>query len=47
MVKKFNANQFNDPSNSIEKAKYDTKIIEIENKIPDHGKRTTANNFNK
>ena len=47
MVKKFNANQFNDPSNSIEKANYDTKIKEIENKIPDHGKHTTTNDFNK
>ena len=36
LVKKVNAIQTNDASNLVRKADYDTKIVEIEGKFPNH-----------
>ena len=47
MVKKVNAIQIINTSDSVKKADYYTKIEEIENKIPGHEKYVTTNDFNK
>ena len=47
MVKKVNAIQIINTSDSVKKADYYTKIEEIENKIPGHEKYITTNDFNK
>ena len=47
MVKKVNAIQIINTSDSVKKADYYTKIEEIEKKIPGHEKYITTNDFNK
>ena len=47
MVKNVNAIQVVDTSNLVSKADYNTKIDEIEKKIPDHSKYITTPEFNK
>ena len=47
MVKKVNAIQIINTSDSVKKADYYTKIEEFENKIPGHEKYITTNDFNK
>ena len=45
MVNKINAIQTNGTNDLVKKAGWNTKIEEIENKIPDHDKCITTNNF--
>ena len=47
LAKKVNAIQTNDTTNLVKKADYTTKIQDIENKIPDHDKYITAQEFSK
>ena len=47
LVKQANAIQTTDTSNLDKKADYNTKIEEIEKKIPAHGKYITTQEFNK
>ena len=39
--------RLNDNSDLVKKADYNTKILEIEKKIPNHDKYVIANDFNK
>ena len=45
MVKKFNAIQTIDTSDSVIKVDYDTKIVEIEKQIPNHDEYIITNGF--
>ena len=47
MVKKDNSVQTNDTSDLVKKADYNTKIDEVEKKIPNHDKYITTQEFNK
>ena len=46
LVKEVNAIQTNDTSYLVKKADYDTKIKEIQYKVPDHDKYITTQKFN-
>ena len=45
LVKKVNAIWTIDSSNFVKKTDYDTKIVELEKRIPDHEKYITTNDF--
>ena len=45
LIKKVNATQTIDTSNLVKKTNYGTKIVETENKIPDHDKYITTTEF--
>ena len=47
LVKKVNAIQAIDTSDLVKKADYNTKIGDIEKRVPDHYKYITTNDFNK
>ena len=47
VIKKVNAIQITDTSHLVKKADYNTKIDEIEKKLPERGKYITTQEFNK